>query len=276
MTGEVELLEEFRKYLIGSGKSQNTIETYLRYARHFVADNEDDFNNKLADLMYELSSQNKSNNTLFLVYSIAQSYANFKNYKIKKVSKPSPEKKHITIITPDEFELLLAQEKDFKYRVLLKILYFAGLRVSEVVNLKINDVDVIEHKIIVRQTKSKEDREVPIPTKLVKEIITYIQKYRKQPIKKEYENFLFISNKGYPLNRTAVWSHIQTLCKKAGIQKKITPHTFRHSFATYILKQGMDVKTVQTLLGHKSLETTAQYLHIVSMSEVKEKLEKIL
>ena len=138
--------------------------------------------------------------------------------------------------------------------MIVSLLYSAGLRVSELVNLKINDVDLSEGTGWVRKGKGSKDRLIVISQNLTNEISEYIRG----------RDHKYIFSKEEPLTTRNIQKIIKNTSKKAGINKKVTPHTLRHSFATHLLEQGTDIRIIQTILGHASLNTTQVYTHISS------------
>ena len=145
---------------------------------------------------------------------------------------------------------------------LLETLYGCGLRVSELVNLKISEINK-EDEFLIITGKGNKQRLVPINGMALKHIDIYIKNIRTHiSIKKDKEDFLFLNRRGNPLSRVMIFYIIKDLAEKAGIKKTISPHTFRHSFATHLLENGADLRAVQEMLGHESITTTEIYTHI--------------
>jgi integrase/recombinase XerD len=145
---------------------------------------------------------------------------------------------------------------------MLETLYSCGLRVSELVNLKISDLHLQEDYIKVEGKGSKE-RLVPIGATAKKLVSGYIKNTRVHvPVKKGNEDFVFLNRRGAKLSRVMVFYIIKDLAEKAGITKILSPHTFRHSFATHLVEGGADLRAVQEMLGHESITTTEIYTHI--------------
>lgn len=145
---------------------------------------------------------------------------------------------------------------------LIETLYSCGLRVSELVNLKISDLHLEEDYIKVTGKGSKE-RLVPIGRKARKLLKNYISKVRVHlPIKKASADHIFLNRRGGIISRVMVFIIIKDLAEKAGIRKKLSPHTFRHSFATHLVEGGADLRAVQEMLGHESITTTEIYTHL--------------
>jgi integrase/recombinase XerD len=145
---------------------------------------------------------------------------------------------------------------------MLETLYSCGLRVSELVNLKITNL-FFDQGFIKVEGKSGKERLVPISKNGINEITKYLDSYRKTlNIKKDSENILFLNRRGRKLSRVMIFTIIKNLVDKVGIEKKISPHTFRHSFATHLINGGADLRAVQEMLGHESILTTEIYTHI--------------
>ena len=146
-------------------------------------------------------------------------------------------------------------------RAILETLYSCGLRVSELTNLKLSDL-YLEEEFIKVTGKGDKQRLVPISPRAIKEIKLYMMDRNMGRIKPEYEDFLFLARWGKNISRIQVFQLIKELAKKAGITKNISPHTFRHSFATHLLEGGANLRVIQCMLGHESIITTEIYTHI--------------
>lgn len=153
---------------------------------------------------------------------------------------------------------------------ILETLYSCGLRVSELCNLKISDLYLNDGFIKV-EGKGNKQRLVPISPKAIKEIKLYFQYRRDGLIKPSYEDYVFISRFGKNISRIMVFHIIKELSNKIGLKKTISPHTFRHSFATHLLEGGANLRAIQCMLGHESIGTTEIYTHIES-SKLKEEI----
>ena len=156
----------------------------------------------------------------------------------------------------------LSQKEGMRNKAMLEVLYGCGLRVTELCNLRISglflDIDFI--KII---GKGNKERLVPIGQEAIKFLKIYLQENRIHiKIKPGKEDFVFLNNRGNPLSRVMVFLIIKKLALKIGLQKNISPHTFRHSFATHLVEGGADLRAVQEMLGHESITTTEIYTHL--------------
>jgi integrase/recombinase XerD len=147
-------------------------------------------------------------------------------------------------------------------KAILELLYSSGLRVSELVNLKVNDV-MFDEELILVTGKGNKQRIVPIGSVALKQIELYLSYYRNHvPRVKGHEAFLFLNQRGKQISRVYIFKMIQHWVEASGIKKKVSPHTFRHSFATSLVEAGADLRAVQQMLGHKSITTTEIYTHL--------------
>ncbi|VEU80774.1 site-specific tyrosine recombinase XerD [Haploplasma axanthum] len=184
----------------------------------------------------------------------------------KKIEAPKSKKKLPQVISIEEITKLLetidiTTELGKRNIALLELIYGSGLRVSELLDLKLGDLHLNEAYINVIGKGDKE-RIVPISEMAVKACKTYILKSREQLLKGETSSYLFINNAGSKLSRQGFFKLLKLLTKEANIKTDISPHTLRHSFATHLLENGMDLRTLQTLLGHEDISTTQIYTHI--------------
>jgi len=150
----------------------------------------------------------------------------------------------------------------YVHKMIMEILYSTGIRNRELVNLDIYDIDFEGNTIRVREGKGKKDRIVPIGETALRMIQGYLYQERPKVAKHTEETKLILNEKGYPLKAYEVWRIVKYYVKKAGIKKKITPHSFRHTFAIHLLKNGADIISIQEMLGHSSIKTTEIYLKI--------------
>ncbi|WP_221657394.1 site-specific tyrosine recombinase XerD [Bacteroides salyersiae] len=155
----------------------------------------------------------------------------------------------------------LSKNEGQRNRAILETLYSCGLRVSELTNLKLSDLYFDEGFIKV-EGKGNKQRLVPISPRAIKEIKLYFTDRNRGKIKKEYEDYVFLARWGKNISRIMVFHLIKELAQTAGITKNISPHTFRHSFATHLLEGGANLRAIQCMLGHESIATTEIYTHI--------------
>jgi integrase/recombinase XerD len=171
------------------------------------------------------------------------------------------------VLSVDEIDVMinaidLSLPNGERNKAMIEMLYGCGLRVSELVNLKLSDLYFVENFIKVTG-KGNKQRLVPIGNGAIAQVQRYISMIRiHQKVKKEAEDVIFLNNRGKGLTRAMIFSIVKTLAEKAGIRKTISPHTFRHSFATHLVENGADLRSVQEMLGHASITTTEIYTHI--------------
>jgi integrase/recombinase XerD len=173
---------------------------------------------------------------------------------------PKTPKKLPVVLSREEVTQLIEAAPNLLYRTILMILYGTGLRRAEVVGLKVSDIDSQRMVIRVRQGKGARDRDVPMSPKLLEALREY-WRWNKP------KDYLFPSSPGHrgleqPTGDKTVWHACQTAAKRAGLCKRIGPHTLRHTYATHLLEAGTDLRTIQLLLGHTDLEDTTVYLHL--------------
>lgn len=196
----------------------------------------------------------KSRNTIMLAAASLKFF--FKEILKKDLSglqMPKKERKLPEVLNKEEVRKLIDATDNLKSRLLIALLYSSGLRVSEIVNLKITDLNLSDNTGWVRKGKGGKDRLFVISNSLSSELSDYLEK-------KEGWNYVFSREK--PLTTRNIQKIIQGTRKRAGINRKITPHTLRHSFATHLLEDGTDIRIIQAMLGHSSLSTTQVYTHI--------------
>jgi integrase/recombinase XerD len=155
----------------------------------------------------------------------------------------------------------LSTKEGHRNRAMLEVLYSCGLRVSELINLRFSDLYLKEGFIRVEGKGSKQ-RLVPISDTAIKELNNYFPDRGEATVKKEYSDYVFISKRGTKLSRIMVFHIVKTQTEMAGIKKTVSPHTFRHSFATHLLEGGANLIAIQQMLGHEKITTTEIYTHI--------------
>lgn len=182
---------------------------------------------------------------------------------------PRLPKKLPVFLSFEEIEKMLAaidlsHPQGQRNRAIIEVLYASGLRVSELINLKISNL-FLEVEFIRVIGKGNKERLVPINQSAIKYLDIYFKEIRsKMEIKKGKEDFVFLNKRGNPLSRVMIFMIVKDLAALAGIQKNISPHTFRHSFATHLYEAGADLRAIQEMLGHRSILTTEIYSHVQS------------
>ena len=270
------IIDEFINNLKTRQASQNTLASYERDICQFdkyVTEN----GKKILDMKKEdvqeyinhLLAQGKSNST------ISRCTASLKNFYRFLVSKkmisenvaegleaPKVDRKEPLVLTSEEIEKLLEQPdlselKGQRDKTMLEILYATGIRVTELVSLRLEDVNLSTGYIKVK--KKNTERHIPLGNRSLKSLRNYVDKVRPLLIRTEEEKTLFINTNGQKMTRQGYWKILKQYKDQAKIDKDITPHTIRHSFAVHMLQSGAELKTVQELLGHTDVASTMMY-----------------
>ncbi|MDP3881817.1 MAG: tyrosine-type recombinase/integrase [Nanoarchaeota archaeon] len=197
----------------------------------------------------------KAKNTIMLAAaSLKFFYTEILKKDFSQIKMPKKEKRLPEVLTQEEVLALINSADNEKSRLIVSLLYSGGLRVSELVNLKAHDINFNEKVGWVRRGKGAKDRIFSISETLSGELEHYLKN----------RQHIYVFSKNEPLTTRNIQKIIKGMKEKAGINKKVTPHTLRHSFATHLLEQGTDIRLIQALLGHSSLSTTQVYTHISS------------
>jgi len=171
------------------------------------------------------------------------------------VPRPRKEKKLPEVLSEEEVTRILKQINNLKHKCIIYLIYSAGLRISEAINLKINELDYSRSTITIKQAKGKKDRIVPLSKKIKLVINEYLNSYKPKI-------YLFEGQTGGTYSAKSIQNIFHSACEKAEIKKKATVHTLRHSFATHLLEKGTDLRIIQEILGHSSSKTTEIYTHV--------------
>ena len=270
--------EEFKSFLFVDKKySENTINSYLNeYDKFSNFFNNKDVSKITTDELEEYLSYLKKNNlssrsishniyvirTLykFLLINkyIEKDIAVF--LELPKLKKALP--KVLTIKEVDKLlDISLTNEFSYRNKAMLELMYATGLRVSELVNLKLNDID-IDSCLVKTMGKGSKERIIPLGDYALFYLKEYVYKYRTLMMKDKIHDYIFVNNHGSKLTRQGFFKIIKELAKEKGINKDISPHTLRHSFATHLLDRGADLRSIQEMLGHSNIATTQIYTHI--------------
>ena len=276
-------LNDFQHYLkIERGLSQNTVHSYrldvqklMRYLQthSITADPVDIKVELIQEFLYELA-KNANARTQSRVISGLRSffdYLVYDNYRksnpLEQIEAPKIGRKlpdTISVLEIDKIVAAIDLSKPLgeRNRAIIETLYSCGLRVSELTHLKISDL-FFEEGFLKVTGKGDKQRFVPIGVNTQKFINLYRQHWRSLiEIDTEHKDTLFLNQRGKQLTRAMIFTIVKKLAEKAGIQKSISPHTFRHSFATHLLENGADLRAIQMMLGHESITTTEIYMHL--------------
>jgi len=275
-------IKGFKSYLqIERSLSINSVQAYIRDVKKFanyaipLELNELKINREdISEFLNTLQNDNISARSQARIISGIKAF--YKYLIIEDYIKHNPteliESPKIGLKLPDTLSLIeidkliavidLSNKQGERNRAIIETLYSCGLRVSELTNLKLSNIYFNEGYIKVIGKGDKE-RLAPIGGKALKYLQIYINEVRNhQTIKKGQEDFVFLNNRGAGLTRVMIFLIIQKLAEKIGLKKKISPHTFRHSFATHLIEGGADLRAVQEMLGHESITTTEIYTHL--------------
>ena len=239
-------VEKFLEYSKHAGQSENSVKDYVQM---------------------ELKHKNPSSvrKDLFAIKFF------FDKILKQMLNIPNPKKNNALpeILTVEEVKRLIESANNIKHKLIIKLLYGCGLRVSEIVNLKANDLNFDEGIIHIRISKGKKDRFVKIPDSIINELENYSSLNK---------DVLFPSARGGKLTKDTIQKIVSNAAKKAGVKKRVYPHLLRHSFATHLLENGTDLRIIQKLLGHSDIKTTQIYTQIsqASIKNVKSPLDNII
>lgn len=284
----IRYINEYKNYLrIERGLSANTIENYAfdiqKLVGYLSASNIDVSPVTITDdiiqqFVYSISGELSPRSRARIISGLKNffGYLIFEDYRkdtpmdlieVPKIGRKLPD----TLSTKDIDDLINAienvEDKEgrnafYRNRAMLETLYSCGLRVSELVGLKVSDL-FFEEGFVKITGKGNKQRFVPIGSNTQKHIVLYMESERNRlTIQKGYEDTLFLNRRGKGLTRAMIFTIIRQLAAKTGLQKTISPHTFRHSFATHLLENGADLRSIQLMLGHESITTTEIYMHL--------------
>ena len=289
-----ESILDYSHYLkIERGLSSHTIQNYIRDVKKLISFidkkkitctpieiNEDLIQQFIYEIAKEISPRSQAR-----IISGLRSFFDYLIFENYRVSNPTDliETPKIGVKLPDTLSeqeinslisaIDLSKAEGERNRAMLETMYSCGLRVSELIDLKISDL-FFEEGFIKIVGKGNKERFVPIHSSAQNYIMLYINEIRTQlTIKKGFEDTLFLNRRGKSLSRQMIFMILKALAIKINLNKKISPHTFRHSFATHLLKNGADLRAIQQMLGHESITTTEVYVHL-DTSYLKKIVEK--
>lgn len=252
------------------GYSPKTQKMYLahmkQYTHHFGKSPDQMGEREIKDYLHFLLTQNKSQSYVTGAYSALKFfYENVlqRTWDMNHIPRVKKDKRLPLVLDTSEVRRLFEVTKNLKHRTILMTTYAAGLRVSEVVNLKVTDIDSKRMQIRIEQGKGKKDRYVLLSPVNLKLLRIYWQTYRPK-------TWLFPSyNYETPISVRSAQHVFERAKQKAGIQKKVSIHSLRHSFATHLLESGTDLHYIQQLMGHASVKTTTIYIHLRTQNALK-------
>ncbi len=280
----LDLIQAYENYLSKVKQaSGNTVSSYMRDIRQFALwlqrstslEVQNASQQNISDYLAWMHSQGKSGST------VSRSLASLKNFYAYLVTsgfiEVSPvaanihvdrgEKKLPQILTGQEVELLLAQPslmdaKGLRDKAMLEVMYATGIRVTELIDLNCEDVNLELGSL--KCGSSKKSRVIPLYPAALRALSVYIKEVRVLMVSDPQENALFVNVGGARMSRQGFWKLLKHYQSKAGIEKEITPHTLRHSFAVHLLENGADLNSLQELMGHSDISSTQMYTHMIN------------
>ena len=277
------IVQDFIDYLKNKQGSKNTILSYERDINQLVKylDNKDkklfdSTENDIIEYVEFMQAEEKSNATISRsIASIKAFYRYLVKHKMteinvaENVKVPKVEKKEPAILTSSEIEVLLEQPdtsdlKGQRDKAMLEVLYSTGIRVSELVSLNLDALNL--NAACIKVKKKSKERVIPLNNSSVRALKKYVSDVRPLMIKSEEETVLFINANGQKMTRQGFWKILKQYKSQAKIDKDLTPHTIRHSFAVHMLQGGADLKFVQEVLGHTDIASTQIYTQMIGMA----------
>lgn len=249
---------EYKRYALNTARSY--ISCFEKFINHFpdheleeISEREiQGYLDQMAKKGVSTSQLNQILNAVKFYYEVVLEMPN----RFYSIPRPFKEKTLPKVLSKKEINLIIDAARNIKHRCILSLMYSSGLRRQELLNLKIEDIDSERMTILVRAGKGSKDRQTILSKKALADLRQYYKEWNPQ-------NFLFEGvKKGQPYSRASVANLLKTAVKRAGIQRKVTPHMLRHSFATHLLEAGTDLRYIQTLLGHNSSKTTEIYTQV--------------
>lgn len=286
-------LQDYLNYLsVERGLSKNTLESYARDLRQYLTYLKEKKNMDIAEAtqatvigyLLQLQARGKATATLSRSLAAIKSYYHFlfREDRIERdptinLDAPKQEKRLPRVLSVEDVERLLEQPDlktpaGIRDRAMLEMLYATGLRVSELVSLRVGDLN-LEMGYIKCFGKGSKERIVPLGSVATKHIKLYLEHARKFLASSMHEDTLFLNHHGRKLTRQGFWKIIKKYAESINLEEDITPHTLRHSFATHLLENGADLRSVQEMLGHADISTTQIYTHLTK-GKIKEVYDK--
>ena len=275
------IMIEYLNYLKNTKKSSNnTIQAYRRDLNFFFEylnkNNMDYLKVSYDDVQKYMEEPNGEGRKAASVSRRLATLRSFYGFLLKKklikaiptnkINMPKIEKKAPMVLTSDEVEILLSQPKSndlkgIRDKAMLEFAYATGMKVSEIINLDLKDVNLVDSYVVCNEGYSK--RVVPLGRISKEALVEYLDNSRPYLLKTEDEKPLFVNIMGNRLTRQGFWKIIKQYQEQAHIDKEITPHVLRHSFATHLLQNGADMRAVQTMLGHTDIASTQVYMKLI-------------
>ncbi len=272
------LIDDFENYLMFEKKySQNTVNSYKEdlkkmdktLKKDFRVLNNKDIQNYIQNDLKDLnaSSVSRTISTLKSLYKYLKINGQIKTNPVSNINTPKKAQKLPKVLSEDEvnnlLDINLKTDFDYRNKAMLELMYSSGLRVSELINLTLNDIDT-KSAIVRVFGKGSKERVIPLDEYACEALDNYILYHRYNLFKHGENNYLFLNNHGEKMTRQGFFKILQKLAKEKNIKTSFSPHTLRHSFATHLLKHGADLRSIQELLGHSDISSTQIYTHITN------------
>ncbi|MDT0678039.1 site-specific tyrosine recombinase/integron integrase [Autumnicola musiva] len=257
------ILEKFDSYLRGKRYSESTVKTYYSFLLKFLKFHNAplaQLNNRNIEMFMEqvIARKNYSISTHRQCVSAFKHFVElfgFTEICLEKISRPKKSRILPRVLSQKEVINLLIATRNLKHRMVLAIIYSSGLRIGELLKLRLHDIDIDRRQIFISQAKGRKDRYVGMAETFIPILLNYLKTY--QPVQRLVEG-----KAGEPYSASSVRFFLKESCRRAGIVKRVTPHTLRHSYATHMLEHGVGLRHIQELLGHSKPETTMIYTHV--------------
>lgn len=267
--GFIEHYKKFEEQMVIGAYSSSTLFNYSRavgsLALQFKKSPLELDDDEINSFLFSVAKEKKASSTYFkhMVYGLRFFFRLYdREDRVIKLPTIKNDRKLPVVLSREELKRLFTAPQRLKQRVLLSLIYSAGLRVGEICHLKISDIDIDRMQVRVVKSKGSIDRYVP----LSKYALKGLRKYLKSSKPKEY---LFNGRyKGTPLGSSAIQQSFRLAKKKANIAKEVSVHSLRHTYATHLLEEGVDIVTIKELLGHATIETTMMYLHVAKVNRI--------
>jgi len=263
-----EFIRNYVNYLKGKRYSESTVKTYFTFIADFIdyiqpkkienltyRDVEKFIEDEFAPRNYSISSQRQFISAVKLLVKFYPEC----NIEEIKLERPKKSRKLPTVLSQNEVIKILQNTTNLKHRAILGLIYSSGLRIGELINLKLEHINFERKQLQIKNAKGRKDRYVIIADSIIPLVMNYLNSYKPKI-------YFVEGNERQPYTAGSVRAFLKKSCKLSGIQKPVTPHTLRHSYATHLMENGTDIRIIQELLGHSKPETTMIYTHVSKKS----------
>ncbi|HLV40364.1 tyrosine-type recombinase/integrase [Xanthomarina sp.] len=275
-----DILKAYVTYLRGKRLSESTVSSYgyfiLRYLNHHKDLELIHWNTRsIEDFMEQVISKEyysiSSHRQCISAFKHFTAYCDLENFDASHFKRPKKSNYLPTILSKEAIIDLMQVTRNLKHRAIIGLIYSGGLRIGELLNLKLNDLDIDRSQIHIKQGKGRRDRTVGMSEAIKPLLINYIRTYTPA-------SYVVEGRDGGVYSASSIRNFIKQSCRLAGISKPVTPHTLRHSYATHMLENGIDLRYIQELLGHVKPETTMIYTHVAqkSLMQIRNPLDVIV